>query len=367
MAKVYVLSGNKDFTDFCEASLRCSCKISVILSTAEIKTQELEESHILIVENEYMEMTAEDSMRLHNKGIYILVVMENQKLELIVSLIKNGVHDVIEYPCSTIKLYKRVEKIQRYIEKKERKKIFEGLELNLLEKNKNIEELFHRFSKTDLPILLLGETGTGKSYYAKKIVALSPRKNECFIEVNCSSIPEQLAELEFFGSEKGAFTGAEKTIGFLEKADKGTLFLDEVGELPKVIQAKLLKVLDEGIYYKLGSAIPQKVNIRYLFATNRDLQSSIIEGDFRKDFFNRINAVQFYLPPLKDQRQSINHYINLFSNEIGKSVDDELRLVLNEYEWPGNIRELKNVLKKISQFSEGHEIRLKDLRDFSFC
>lgn len=365
MTNVCVWSGNKDFTDFCVASLMYSNKVFIISKLEEIEQKTSCSPLIFIVDNETCQIPAEVSLRLQEQSVYILVMMKTQKIENIVNSIKNGVHEVLEYPCSSIKLFKCIENIKTCIMSKVKQNIFEGMELKLQEGCEKADDILQRFAKTDLPILLLGETGTGKSFCAKKIVSKSHRKDKTFVQVNCSAIPEQLAELELFGSEKGAFTGAENMIGYLERAHEGTLFLDEIGELPCTVQAKLLKVFDEGEFYKLGSTRPKKVNIRYLFATNRDLKVSILEGKFRKDFFNRINTVQFYLPALKEQKQNIDYYINIFSDEIGKSIDTDLRRVLNNYEWPGNIRELKNLLNKISHFSIGNEIRLQDLDCFS--
>lgn len=362
MAKVCVLSENKDFTDFCFASLISSSIISKISKLEEIETCFYGFPLILIVDDEHTRLSVEKAQYLCKKGVCVLIIAKAPQIDTVIGLIKNGVCDVLEFPCSPIKLFKAVDTIQKNIHKRKCNQIFEGMELDILESSEKTKIILERFALTDLPILLLGDTGTGKSYCARKITSLSKRKDENFVEVNCSAIPESLAEIEFFGSCKGAFTGAENTIGYLEKAHKGTLFLDEVGELPRGIQAKLLKVLDDGVFYQLGSAVPKTVDIRYLFATNRDLKKSILEGKIRNDFFNRINSVQFCLPTLKNQKCKINHYINLFIDDLGKTIDEELRDVLNGYDWPGNIRELKNFLTKLSHFSSDHEIRLKDVQ-----
>jgi formate hydrogenlyase transcriptional activator len=207
---------------------------------------------------------------------------------------------------------------------------------------------------TDATVLLLGETGTGKELVARAVHRLSPRADSKFVSVNCTAIPTELLESELFGHEKGAFTGAiNRHVGRLELADRGTLLLDEVGDLPSVIQPKLLRVLQDKEFERLGSNQTVKVDVRLIAATNQDLRRSIAEGRFREDLFYRLNVFPIYVPPLRERKSDIpalvRYFVSRYANEAKKSIaaiPAEAMDALLNWSWPGNIRELQNLVQR---------------------
>ena len=207
---------------------------------------------------------------------------------------------------------------------------------------------------TDATVLLLGETGTGKELVARAIHRLSPRADSKFVNVNCTAIPTELLESELFGHEKGAFTGAiDRRVGRLELADRGTLLLDEVGDLPTVIQPKLLRVLQDKEFEKLGSNRTVKVDVRLIAATNQDLHRSIAEGRFREDLFYRLNVFPIYIPSLRERKSDIpalvRYFVARYASEAKKSIATiprEAMDALRNWSWPGNIRELQNLIQR---------------------
>lgn len=226
-----------------------------------------------------------------------------------------------------------------------------------------------KVAATDATVLLFGESGTGKELIAKTIHFQSKRAKGPFIAINCAAIPENLLETELFGSEKGAFTGAVKRIGKFEQADGGTIFLDEVGELPISLQPKLLRVLQERTIEPLGSSKTIKVDVRIISATNKDLSEEIRKGSFREDLFWRLNVIPIYIPPLRERKEDIplliEHYLKSFCNIYKKtvSIDPEALKILVSYEWPGNVRELANTIERLVIMSESNIIKIYDLPD----
>jgi transcriptional regulator with GAF, ATPase, and Fis domain len=207
---------------------------------------------------------------------------------------------------------------------------------------------------TDSTVLIEGETGTGKELIAHAVHNASQRCGRAFIKLNCAAIPLDLLESELFGHEKGAFTGAiAQKIGRFEMADKGTLFLDEVGDIPPALQPKLLRVLQEQEFERLGSGRTHKVDVRLVAATNRDLVKMVARGQFRSDLYYRLNVFPILLPTLRERREDIPtlvaHFVNLFSRRMGKAVDSippETMAAFQWYSWPGNIRELQNLVER---------------------
>ena len=209
-------------------------------------------------------------------------------------------------------------------------------------------------SAMDSTILINGETGTGKDVLANYIFSNSVRADKPFVPINCSAIPSELMESEFFGYEKGAFTGARHSgkPGFFEIADGGTLFLDEIGELALAMQAKFLRVLETGEFMRVGGTRPIKTDVRVIAATNRDLKHLVAEGKFREDLYYRLNIMPMYLPPLKDRKEDIIELAELFLSRtnrkynLNRTITKEMEQSLLEYSWPGNIRELRNVIER---------------------
>jgi transcriptional regulator with GAF, ATPase, and Fis domain len=203
-------------------------------------------------------------------------------------------------------------------------------------------------------VLIRGETGTGKELIAKAIHNISPRYDRPFVKVNCAAIPLDLLESELFGHERGAFTGAiSQKVGRFELADQGTLFLDEVGDIPLQLQPKLLRVLQEQEFERLGSARTHRVNVRVVAATHRDLENMVKRSEFRGDLYYRLNVFPVLLPPLRARSDDIpaliNYFVDLYARQIGKRIEqipEETMLALRSYDWPGNVRELQNLIQR---------------------
>ena len=210
-------------------------------------------------------------------------------------------------------------------------------------------------ANTDITVLLQGESGVGKDVTARAIHALSPRKKKELVIVNCGAIPEGIIESELFGHEKGAFTGAhEARQGYFEKADGGTIFLDEIGDTPKNVQVKLLRVLESGEFTRVGSSTLSKTDVRVIAATNRDMWQMVKEGTFREDLYYRLDTVKIHLPPLRDRQEDILPLFRKFAGEyaakydsVFKGLTDDATELLISYRWPGNIRELRNVAEQL--------------------
>ena len=221
-----------------------------------------------------------------------------------------------------------------------------------------------RVAPIDLSVLVTGESGVGKEFFPKIIHAYSARKHAKYIAVNCGAIPEGTIDSELFGHEKGSFTGAVASRkGYFEEADGGTIFLDEVAELPLTTQARLLRVLESGEFLKVGSSTVQKTNIRIVAATNVDLQRAIAEGKFREDLFYRLSTVQIQVPALRDRGRDVLMLARKFAADFAEryrmpaaEFSDDAREALLRFSWPGNVRQLKNVIEQISLFESGHEV-----------
>ena len=218
----------------------------------------------------------------------------------------------------------------------------------------SVIEQIERVAPTDSTVLIHGETGTGKELIARAIHNISSRCGRSFVKLNCAAIPLDLLESELFGHEKGAFTGAiAQKIGRFELADKGTLFLDEVGDIPPALQPKLLRVLQEQEFERLGSTRTHKVDVRLVAATNRDLGDMVKRREFRSDLYYRLNVFPVQLPPLRHRREDIpalvTHFVDRFSRRMGKEIEHipaETLTALSSYQWPGNIRELQNLIER---------------------
>ncbi|MBW1708642.1 MAG: sigma-54-dependent Fis family transcriptional regulator [Deltaproteobacteria bacterium] len=232
-----------------------------------------------------------------------------------------------------------------------------------------VNKLLKQVAPADSNVLIVGETGTGKELAARTIHNLSLRKNHNFVAFNCGSFTEELLANELFGHEKDAFTGATSTkIGLIEAADKGTVFLDEIVDMPMNMQAKLLRVIEEKEVLRVGGTRPIPVNVRFLAATARDLLQEVEAGRFRQDLYYRLNVVTVRLPPLADRLDDIalliHHFLIQKQEQIGKEikkVDPQAMDLLLQYSWPGNVRELENIIERAMILAQGHSIRVQDL------
>ncbi|TWT06551.1 AAA family ATPase [Planococcus sp. CPCC 101016] len=242
----------------------------------------------------------------------------------------------------------------------------------ILYRSSSIEQIvgtIYRVSKTDASVLLLGPSGVGKSTFARMLHAQSNRKNEPFIEVDCSTIPETLFESEMFGYDSGSFTGASKhgKQGLIEQAEQGTLFLDEIGELPLAMQSKLLRVLQEKKVMRVGGKKERQVNFRLITATNKNIEEMVENGEFRLDLFYRINIIPLQIPPLKERKEDlpilIQHYLQNLNEkyQLTKKIHASTYDALTQYSWPGNVRELENILERVILTADEETIRPEHL------
>ena len=228
-----------------------------------------------------------------------------------------------------------------------------------------------RVAPVDLSVLILGESGSGKEFFPKIIHQFSPRKHKKYIAVNCGAIPEGTIDSELFGHEKGSFTGAiGARKGYFEEADGGTVFLDEVAELPMTTQARLLRVLESGEFLKVGSSQVQKTDIRIVAATNVDLQKAVAEGRFREDLYYRLGTIQINVPNLHDRGDDVDLLARKFAADFSERYMTEpirfsadARSLMHAYRWPGNVRQLKNVVEQLALFDAGREITARDMAD----
>jgi len=232
-------------------------------------------------------------------------------------------------------------------------------------------KMIEKVSNSRSTVLILGESGTGKELIARAIHQNSPRRNKPFVTVNCGAIPEHLLESELFGHMKGAFTGAiANKQGLFELADGGTFFLDEIGETTPSIQVKLLRVLQDRQFKRVGGTIDIKVDVRIIAASNKDLEKMVAEGTFREDLYYRLNVIPIYIEPLRNRKEDIpllvEYFLKKYSEEIGKTfsrMTDEAMKLLMEYDWPGNIRELENAIERAVALESGPVISVSSLPD----
>jgi transcriptional regulator of aroF, aroG, tyrA and aromatic amino acid transport len=232
-----------------------------------------------------------------------------------------------------------------------------------------VKKIVETVAKSDSTLLFRGESGTGKELFAKATQRLSKRKNKPFITISCAAIPDNLIESELFGYEKGSFTGAMNSgkEGIFKEADGGTLFLDEIGELSMVLQAKLLRVLQEGVIRKIGGTKEENVDVRIMAATNRNLEEMIQHGKFREDLYYRLNVIPIIIPPLRERLSDISSLVNLFILKFNEKLNKEIKGAelsfinkLLDYNWPGNIRELQNVIERAMNLCDGQFITLQN-------
>ena len=240
------------------------------------------------------------------------------------------------------------------------------------DKMRELRKLIQTVAQTDARVLILGESGTGKELVAGAVHGLSQRRHQSYVRINCAAIPETLLESELFGHERGAFTGAVKQkMGRVEEASGGTIFLDEIADMSKPLQAKLLRFLEDGSFTRVGGTQELRVNVRLIAATNRDIASAITEGQFREDLFHRLNVVQFNLPPLRERGEDVlllaEHFLKLFQAIMNKNVgaiSRAARQKLLSHRWPGNIRELRNAIERGLILETTRELQAASLPDF---
>ncbi len=298
-------------------------------------------------------------------GMSVIIISAHGTIDKAVQAIKYGAYDFLEKPLEMERTLITVRNaLERGLLKQERDRFLSeakhryrmiGSDPQML----RIFDLIDRAAKVDSKVLITGEPGTGKELVARAIHLNSRRAAHPFVPVNCSAIPETLVESELFGHTKGAFTGAvAERIGRFQRANRGTLFLDEIGDMSLMMQAKVLRVIEDNIIEPVGADKPLSVDVRIIAATNRNLDEAVEKGDFRNDLFYRLNVIHIYLPPLRERREDIRPLAETFLNEVcltqglpQKTFAKNVWSLLQDYDWPGNVRELRNVVERVAVLS----------------
>jgi DNA-binding NtrC family response regulator len=307
--------------------------------------------------------TAETAVEAMKKGAFDYLIKPVKIDELAVVVEKAALHLSLRNENRELKDENR--ELRQALDKKYRP---EELIIGSSPAMQDVTRVVERVARTRSTVLIRGESGTGKELVARAIHYQSPRMNAPFVKVNCAAIPSGLLESEFFGHMRGSFTGAiANHIGKFERADKGSIFLDEIGEIPIDLQTKLLRVLQESEFERVGGTKTIAVDVRVIAATNRDLEAAIRDGKFREDLYYRLNVVEIRVPPLAERQGDvdllIDHFLAIFNAEMGvtRTLDETARRALLAYRWPGNIRELENCMEHAVVIAEGDTIRVEDL------
>lgn len=365
-----------------------------LLSTAfeelgyKVKTASYGEEAIELISKDYFDIILTDLNMPGKTGMDVLkfakstspeteviIITAYGTIERAVEAMRLGAHDFITKPFQLAVLKNKVQKLAKLKQTKSTSSIQTWIHPSVQHlvgessATRHLREMIIRIAPTKSSVLITGPSGVGKELVARALHDASPRRDQPFVALNCAALAPTLLESELFGHEKGAFTGAtSRRIGRFEKAHKGTLFLDEVGEIDPSVQVKLLRVLETGEFERVGGTETVKVDVRIVAATNKDLRQAIAKGNFREDFYYRLNVFSIYVPPLKERPDDIptlvDHFLRKFSIELGKEVyevDDEVISIFMKYPWPGNVRELENVIERAVVLASGPQITIREL------
>lgn len=308
--------------------------------------------------------------------LHVIMISGQADIPTAVHATKIGAYDFMEKPLNPEKVLLEVKKLEKQHNVQaevEKLKHWVDLDYRMIGRSPKMQELMEtirRVAPTEGRVLIFGENGTGKELVARETHKQSGRQGR-FVQLNCAALPKELIESELFGYEKGAFTGAHKRkIGMIEEAEGGTLLLDEIGDMAAETQAKLLRVLQENEFTRVGSTKPQKFDVRIIAATNKHLQGEIDKGNFRQDLYFRLNVIPIYIPPLRERTQDIadlvQHFLKLYAMKNGKKakvITPTAMQKLMSYKWPGNIRELRNIIERLSIMIQGDEIDIEDVEN----
>jgi two-component system nitrogen regulation response regulator GlnG len=313
-----------------------------------------------------------EKMHAAEPDIPAIVITAHSDLESAVAAYKSGAFEYLPKPFDVDEAVELVSRAARQRSKLKTDELTIAPARTIIGKAPAMQEVFKaigRLSRASMTVLITGESGTGKELVARALHENSPRADDLFVALNTSAIASELLESELFGHEKGAFTGAtERRIGRFEQADGGTLFLDEIGDMSPALQTRLLRVLAEGEFFRVGGQVPLHVDVRVIAATHQDLSKRVEEGRFREDLYHRLNVMRIEVPPLRRRREDIvelaRFYLELAANELGvatKSLSEGAASHFLGYDWPGNVRELVNLCRRMTVTAAGREIVVQDL------
>ncbi len=377
-----------------EKNMRLSLETVLTGEGYQVRTADSAEGGLKVLEAEEIFMVVSDArlggmsgyeflkeVRKKRSELPVLIMTAYATPKLAVEAIKNGAIDYLAKPFDPEELLhavKRCAERHQLLSENAALKARAGDSYRLEQiigespKVRELRELIKTVAPTDATVLILGESGTGKELIAGALHSLSKRAGQTYVRLNCAAIPETLLESELFGYERGAFTGAHRTKrGYVEEADSGTIFLDEIGDMSRPLQAKLLRFLEDGTFTRVGGTQELQVNVRLIAATNRNIVEAIRAGEFREDLFHRLNVMQLRPPPLRERGADIaqlaDHFLKLFAFRLGKniqSITEPARMALQAHSWPGNVRELRNVLERAVILESAGAIRPTSLPDF---
>ena len=328
-----------------------------------------------------LKMTPVDGMAIlaeikrHSPGTTVVIITAHGSIESAVEAIKKGAFDYLQKPFDYLELqlfakktldYHKLTQEVHHLREQVREQISADGIITRNPKMLEMIDLAKRVAKTDLSVLIEGESGVGKELFAKLIFENSERRTQPFVKINCAAIPENLLESELFGHVKGGFTGALKDRkGRFELANGGAIFLDEIGDLSPTLQAKLLRILQQGEYERVGESVTRKTDVRIIAATNKNLAVAIQNGEFREDLFYRLNGVRIKLLPLRERPEDIlpliQYFADKFSDEAGVKISPAAMRAMQNYPWRGNVRELENAVRRSVLLARDHRIELDNL------
>lgn len=315
-----------------------------------------------------------DQIKQYSPDIPVIIMTAYSDLDRAVSAFQGGAYEYLSKPFDVDEVVSLVKKAITHRQSNTEVSVAEdvGDDTSIIGSAPAMQEVFKaigRLSNSHFTVLITGESGTGKELVASALHMHSPRSSHPFIAINTAAIPKDLLESELFGHEKGAFTGASgQRIGRFEQANNGTLFLDEIGDMPADLQTRLLRILAEGEFYRVGGHVPIKVDVRVIAATHQNLEQLVKEGKFREDLLHRLNVIRVHVPPLRERRTDIveltNHFLKSAAVELGEEVKQlvpETEEYLTQLAWPGNVRQLENFCRWVTVMASGVEIHIDDL------
>lgn len=316
-----------------------------------------------------------DKIHANHPDLPVIIITAHSDLDSAVSAYQGGAYEYLPKPFDideAVELTRRAVKHHKEISKEKESNIEPLQQTEIIGEAASMQEVFRaigRLSRSNITVLINGESGTGKELVAEALHRHSPRADNAFIALNMAAIQRDLLESELFGHEKGAFTGAQAMRkGRFEQADGGTLFLDEIGDMPAELQTRLLRVLADGEFYRVGGHSPVKVDVRIIAATHQNLEQRVENGDFREDLFHRLNVIRIHIPALRERSEDIGllarHFLQSAASELDmetKSLDEESLAFLQKLEWRGNVRQLQNTCRWLTVMAPGQEVHLDDL------